>query len=1055
MSVLVSLHHVTRYLYDRPVALGPQTVRLRPAPHSRTRVPSYALKVVPEQHLVNWQQDPHGNWLARYIFSERTTEFTVAVDLLADMAVVDPFDFFVEPDAENYPFAYADELRQELAVYLGAEVCGAPLASFIGSIDRSGCATVQFLVELNQRLARQIRYVVRMEPGTQTPDETLESGSGSCRDTAWLMVQALRHLGLAARFVSGYLIQLKPDMPPLEGPPGSAQDFADLHAWAEVYLPGAGWIGFDPTSGLLCGEGHIPLAATPHFRSAAPLTGTVEPAEANFSYELTLSRLADKPSVTQPFSDSAWASLDALGEAVESDLLAQDVRLTIGGEPTFVSIDDYQSAEWTIAALGTAKRARAKEMARRLWARFAPGGLLHHGVGKWYPGEAAPRWALSLAWRRDGVPVWRQADLIASQPANVAPSLEDAGHFADAVAVRLRVSDELVIPAYEDPAPVMLREAHRPMEGPDDPGLTGEMTAELKCVLGAPVGCVLPLRPRASGGWISEAWSFRRGRLLLLSGESPIGLRLPLATLPTADDGDETTVRTALAVEPRDGRLCVFLPPLDRLDDYLALVAAVEAVAIDRKMPVQLEGYGPPLDPRLNVIRVTPDPGVLEVNVHPAASWREAVAITRGVHEDARLCRLGAEKFLRDGRHTGTGGGNHVVLGGMTSEDSPFLRRPDLLRSLILYWQRHPALSYLLAGLFIGPTSQAPRVDEARHESLYELEIALSCVPPPGVGEPLVPQVLDRLLRNLMVDITGNTHRAEICIDKLFSGGSSMGKLGLVEFRAFEMSPDARMSLAQQLLVRALVAWLWREPIDGPCARWGTALHDRFMLPHFLWEDFLGVLADLERAGYHFDPTWFAAHREFRFPVHGIAEHGGVRLELRQALEPWHVLGEEAVSGATSRAVDSSVERLQVRVEGLNPARHVITCNGRRVPLTSTGRTAEFVAGVRFKAHAFSAALHPTLPVDAPLTFDLLDGWSRRSLGGCVYHVSHPGGRVYDSFPVNAYEAEARRLARFQDHGHTPGFIDIPPDQRSSEFPTTLDLRRPAMRSVLAASPLP
>ncbi len=1161
MAIHVALNHKTQYKYDRPVKLGAQVVRLRPAPHSRTRVLSYSLRITPEKHFINWQQDPQSNYLARLAFSEATREFCVEVDLVVEMAVLNPFDFFLEPEARNFPFGYDPALDHELAPFKVKKPATPQLLKYLGDVKREllnggtanqrathapGPGTIDFLVALNQKLWKDIKYTIRLEPGVQTPEDTLQSASGSCRDSAWLLVQVLRHLGLASRFVSGYLIQLKADVKSLDGPSGATEDFTDLHAWCEVYLPGAGWIGLDPTSGLLAGEGHIPLAATPEPQSAAPISGLVEDCKCDFGFAMTVTRIYESPRVTLPYSDGQWEQIESLGRAIDVDLRKGDVRLTMGGEPTFVSIDDPDGPEWNFTAVSRKKRILSGELIKRLRKKFAPGSLLHYGLGKWYPGEQLPRWALAAYWRKDGVPIWKDESLVADESKNYGHTAKDARALLARISQAVGADPKYMLPGHEDVFYYMWKERRLPSNvTPEKSNLKDSLERDrvarlFQKGLGEVTGYALPIKRTWLGNrpaWTSGAWFLRDDETLwLIPGDSPMGLRLPIDSIPWVADknypwiwqqdpskpdwpplpsaeelkqryvrgaptsqrgaqavgrqvldkiagasptsatgkGEEpaprTTdapvvedktsedpsrraapgesapwvVRTALCVEPREGRLHVFMPPVATTEDYLDLIAGIETAATEIGAPVIIEGEIPPPDPRLNRLAVTPDPGVIEVNLHPSKDWNELVERTTVLYDEARAARLGTEKFMVDGRHTGTGGGNHIIIGGGTPQDSPVLRRPDLLRSLISYWQNHPSLSWLFGGLFIGPTSQAPRIDEARNDSLYELEIAFKEMERQISGSGTTPPWLcDRLFRNLLIDSSGNTHRSEFSIDKLFAPEGSNGRLGLVEMRSFEMPPHARMSLAQHLLLRGLIAKFWREPYQNSLVRWGTDIHDRWMLPHFCETDFRDVIRDLRESGYPFEFDWFSPHFEFRFPFIGDLAQRDLEIELRTALEPWHVLGEESGGGGTVRYVDSSLERLQVKARGFIGDRFAITVGGHRLPLHPTGVNGEVVAGVRYRAWQPPECLQPTIGVHTPLVFDIVDTWNNRSIGGCAYHATHPGGRHYETFPVNSYEAESRRLARFFRHGHSPGKLSVAPVKLNPECPFTLDLRNP------------
>ncbi|MUU77053.1 transglutaminase family protein [Winogradskyella endarachnes] len=1109
MALKIVISHKTTYKYDRKVALSPHVFRLRPAPHSRTPIESYSIKIKPENQFFNWQQDPFGNYIARLVFPDKTDELSIDVEIIADLKTINPFDFFIEEYAEEFPFEYTDIIKKELQPYLEITDKGPLLKEFLETLDLTPRKTIYFLIHVNQKIYEYLDYNIRLNPGVQSCEETLSLKKGSCRDYAWLFVQTLRHLGFGARFVSGYIVQLKSDEKSLDGPSGPEEDFTDLHAWAEVYLPGAGWIGFDATSGLLAGEGHIPLACTPSFESAAPVSGMTDVCETEFIFENSVTRIFESPRVTKPYTEEQWKAIDKLGHKVEKQLQKNDVRLTMGGEPTFISIDDLESPEWNTDADGPHKRKLAKDLSKRLHQEFGKGGVLHHAQGKWYPGEPLPRWQIEICWRKDGRPIWYNKKYLETYSDNfiVPPNTDKL--FLETLATYLGITSQHILPGFEDAFYFLWQEGNLPIDV--DPTKDRDNTLvknKLKDILengtSTPVGHLLPLN-NANGKWYTCHWQFRRQHLFLTPGNSPMGLRLPLSALlenpeheilpsyepdlfskkkplPSYRDivkkrqkafleeglNDKEPnyfVRTAICAEVRDGKLYLFLPPLDAAESFLDLIASIEYTAKALKVPVILEGYEPPKDHRLETLKITPDPGVIEVNVHPVANWTELCNNTFKLYEQAKLSRLGTEKFMLDGKHTGTGGGNHVTLGGTSPSDSPLLRQPSLLRSLLTFWQHHPGLSYLFSGSFVGPTSQAPRIDEARTDSLYELEIAFSQIPKDGE----VPFWLtDRLFRHLLTDLTGNTHRAEFCIDKLYSPDSSTGRLGILELRGFDMPPHARMSLVQMLLVRTLVAWFWKKPYEHNLVRWGTELHDKFLIEHYVREDIKDIVSQLNKAGYKFEVDWFNPFFEFRFPLHGMVEINNIHLELRAGIEPWHVLGEEMTGGGTARYVDSSLERLQVKVNHFIEERFVLTCNGVKVQLKSTGVKGEYVAGIRYKAWNPYSALHPTIPADTPLVFDIVDTWNKRSIGGCTYFVTHPGGRSYEVYPVNSFEAESRRINRFWEFGHTQGEInsveninqDIEASSRTVkkkssskrftfkelpvnfEFPYTLDLRK-------------
>lgn len=1052
MAKKIAISHKTDYIYDKPVQLGPQLIRLKPSTQAKAAIQHYQLTIEPRNHTLQWQTDPFGNAVARVSFPEKVQQFSVGIDCIANVDCVNPLAFLVDEELAHYPFTYSAELQESLQPYLQLTETTAVLHAFMANAMPSD---QQYIIDCLSQIAshcqQNIDYEIRLQAGVQSISETLQRQKGSCRDMAWLLCQCLRSINLASRFCSGYLLDLD-----------AKDDTLALHAWAEVYLPGAGWVGLDATSGLFTAEMHIPLCAAPSPQAAAPVTGTVEPCQSRLQTHMHAAAIAPK-AIAQD-----WQAIDACGQTIDAALRQGNCPLTMGGEPTFVANDDREALEWQTGALGPDKRQRAIQLAALIRQQQSQQGVSQMAVGKHYPGEPTPRWALTNVWRCDQQPVWQQAQWL-RQHSKVKVDLAKAKSFLQNLCQYLGLPDSTVLTGCEDQEYYDWQQK-RHLSAPSDHPPTQQ-----------PTGYILPLHYSLKAQtWVTSDWQQPDKQLFLIPVEGEMGLRIPFASLPwqeteadecyqainqfqqqsslpnrsdlcelvnarrqqpVATEADFKQICTALCIEVTDQSLQVFIPPLEHASHYLELMVALELTCQQCQTPIQLTGYAPPRDRRLRVLALTPDPGVLEVNIPPAQSWSELVETYRLAYRQAELVDLCAYKYCRDGRQIGSGGGNHIIVGAATTESSPFLQRPDLVRSVVSFWQNHPSLSYLFSSIFVGPNSQAPRIDEARQDVLSELEIAFAQIPD---HDQMPLWLVDRIFRNILVDVTGNTHRAEICADKLYHPDNESGRLGLLEFRGFEMPPKLEWCCLQALLVRACIATFWARPYHHKLIQWGTELHDKFMLPQFIWQDFCEVIDTLNLAGFPLQASWYQPLFDFRFPQYGQMQAGNVHVNLRMALEPWLVMGETSEGGSTSRPVDSSLERVQVKVRGLTNERYIITCNGRRLPLHATNEPGTFVAGVRFKACQLSQGLHASLPVHSPLTFAVIDTMYQQVVGQCVYDANDPEKRGYQYYPVTDAEAEQRRLARFKviHKIENNDVAALPGEEWNTAFPYTLDLRR-------------
>jgi len=1014
--VRIALRHRMVYRFDRAVRLSTHWLRLRPAPMNRARIQAYSLRVEAEPHFLNWVRDPFENHLARLDLPEPMMRLGLDVEILAELAPVNPFDFLLDDDVVRYPFEYRAPLRRELAPYLAQRTAGPLLERWLARLDRGAAGTIEVLSRTTRAISESLPVHASMRPGAVDAEAVLAHGEANPWALAWLATLGMRSLGLAARFVSGYYIKL--------GAEGAAPDAAQ-HAWSEVFLPGAGWVGVDPTSGMFAAEAHIALAAATDPVRALPVVGYCESCRETQHVAVTAHKLEPR-APDWPLSERQWSDVCAAGQRVDAGVERAQLELTCAAAVNFVASEAHDAPEWNTTALGADKRQAAERMSERLHAEIAPGGVVQEGQSAWFAGEPAPRWRLSLVRRRDGNPVWRERRWLAGFGDAASSTAADAHAFGKALARALGVDSACLLPAYEDAAPSQLGatgplpDAAR-LRDPEQRRLLLQRVLQGEADLR---GYVMPLHwDPVAACWRSGRWRLRRDAVYLLAGSAPMGYRLPLDSLPAAagelapepaercpldaltplgevhaavnarlarDDAGASSAgapRTALCIELRAGVLHVFLPPLTHLEYYLDLVACIEHSAAQCGVPVRIEGYGPPDDPRLDRFDLEPDAGVLRVQLPAMDSWRAQSVLLEAVYGHARAVGLQAARVTGSGGRQPPGAVTPLALGGSSPAQSPFLRRPALIGSLIAYWHRHPSLSYFFSGRSIGRGGNAPRPDEGRDDALYELELVLRRLPDDASD---TPWLADRLLRHLLTDAAGDMHRAEFDVDALYSPGRAAKRQGRIVLRTLQAPPSARLTALQILLVHALLMRFAQIPERGPLESWGAALHDRFLLPRLLWQDLAAVLEDVRAVGVPMDPAWFEPLLDVHFPLLGSMHFANLDIDLRQAHEPWPVLSEEASGGGMARFLDSAADRVEVRCMGLTPSRHVLECNGLRVPLQPTGVRGEFVAGIRFKAWNPPATLHPTVePVDA-LVLNMIDSWSGRLLGGCTYLPAVP-----------------------------------------------------------------